>query len=212
MIIIGVLVSLILGISQSAVAYEITSDNWYSLPGDELYPTRQEIQELRESIKGDVYDQESTFNQRLSRPPPWQDGCYGGAARPAVVVRVTGATDVSLAIAFARRHRLRITAYSTGHEFKCRSNVENGMLIDCSDMQSIDVDIEKGIVTVGTGNAMRDVLRAVNRQTNGQFTVISGYCGGVGPYGFSSGGGNDFNCETLNQFMFSAKLKQIIFL
>ena len=85
--------------------------------------------------------------------------------------------------------RNRMTVYSTGHDFKMRSVVENGLVLDFSSMLSIDVDERREIVTVGTGNKFGDILQEVNSRTEGRYTVASGYVRDVGPYGFSTAGG-----------------------
>lgn len=118
-----------------------------------------------------------------------RDGNYGGAPRAAVVVKASGYADVALALAFVKRHRLRMTVYSTGHDFKMRSVLENGLVLDFSNMLSIEVNEDREIATVGTGARFGDILQEVNSKTEGRYTVASGYVRDVGPYGFSTAGG-----------------------
>ena len=95
--------------------------------------------------------------------------------RPAIVIKPTGAADISLSLAFAKQHRLLIAVRSTGHDYKSRSSVENGLLFDMSDFVSIDVNEINRTVTVGTGNTFGDILQAVNRRTSGRYTINTGF-------------------------------------
>ena len=81
----------------------VTERNWYSLPGDVRFPTKEAIDALRSSVQGLVFD----ARDLESRPKPYWDGNYGQAPRAAVVVRPYGYADVALALTFVRRHRLR---------------------------------------------------------------------------------------------------------
>lgn len=117
-------------------------------------------------------------------------GIYGDEAyRAAVVVTVRGEADVAVALAFARRHRLRVAIFSTGHDYKARSLVENGLLLDMSQMLGMEVDEEQTYIATGTAVAGKDILREVNRETWGEKTTITGYYPGVAMCGFAGIGG-----------------------
>lgn len=45
----------------------VTVDDWYSLPGDDRFPTVQAIEALRSSIQGEVFDSRDPE----SRPKPY---------------------------------------------------------------------------------------------------------------------------------------------
>ena len=160
----------------------------WSLPGDTSWPSTEELEVLRENIDGSVYDARSVPSF-ASRPPPYWWGNIGSIPRPAVVVEVENEPDVAAALAFAKRAKLRIAVYSTGHDFQLRSVVENGMLINMRRMNTIQVREDLGYVAVGTGAVYSDILKAVYNATDARFTVPSGYHESVGPYGFTTGGG-----------------------
>ena len=65
--------------------------------------------------------------------------------------------------------------HSVGHDYKSRGLVDNGILIDCSSMNGIEVDEANRMVHVGTGATYKDILGAINRETYGRYTAISGY-------------------------------------
>ena len=60
--------------------------------------------------------------------------------RPALIVRPTTAADVAASIGFAREHGLPIAVRGGGHNVAGLATVDDGLVIDLSLMQSIDVD------------------------------------------------------------------------
>ena len=71
--------------------------------------------------------------------------------RPAAIVRIVSDVDAAAAIAFARRHELPLAIRSGGHSAPGHGCCDDGIVIDCRDMQAADVDPAAGTVRVGSG-------------------------------------------------------------
>lgn len=71
--------------------------------------------------------------------------------RPAAIVRIVSDADAAAAIAFARRHELPLAIRSGGHSAPGHGCCDDGIVIDCRDMQAADVDPAAGTVRVGSG-------------------------------------------------------------
>ena len=66
-------------------------------------------------MQGYVYDARDPEASSPRRPMPFTFGAYGrDGARAALVVQPSGASDVVVLFAFAKRHHLRISVFSTG--------------------------------------------------------------------------------------------------
>jgi FAD/FMN-containing dehydrogenase len=71
--------------------------------------------------------------------------------RPDFVALCTSAEDVKAAIDFARTNGLGLSVKGGGHSYAALSVADGGLLIDLSQMKSVDVDIEERTVSVGPG-------------------------------------------------------------
>src|SRR5690606_22798173 len=93
------------------------------------------IEQLEERVRGQIlcpgqpgYDDARTiWNAMIDR-------------RPALIVRCAGASDVIAAVQFAREHELRISVRGGGHNVAGSSLIDDGLMIDLSQMKSIRVD------------------------------------------------------------------------
>jgi FAD/FMN-containing dehydrogenase len=140
------------------------------------------IQELRESVRGDVVT-------------PADDG-YAEACRvwngahdshyPALVVRCAGAADVISAVGFARSTGLTIAVRGGGHSVAGFSTVDDGIVIDLSPMRGVRVDPVARRATVGGGAVWADVDHET--QAHGLATT-GGLVSTTGVAGFTLGGG-----------------------
>lgn len=108
------------------------------------------------------------------------------ATNPLAIVEATGAADVSEAIRFARRFRLRFRSRSGGHSYVGASTVDNGLILDVRRMQSVTYDGGSGVATVGAG-ARSHRIHAV-LAGNGR-SIPTGTCPTVAAAGLTLGGG-----------------------
>jgi FAD/FMN-containing dehydrogenase len=60
--------------------------------------------------------------------------------RPALIVRCAGVADVRRAVAFARDHDLLLAVRGGGHNIAGSAVCDDGLVIDCSAMQSVRID------------------------------------------------------------------------
>jgi FAD/FMN-containing dehydrogenase len=139
------------------------------------------IPELRAALKGRViapddagYDEARTvFLGGIDR-------------RPAVIVRVADATDVSHVVSLARETGLELAVRSGGHSSAGHSVSEGGIVLDLSEMRALDIDVERCSAWAETG------------LTSGEYTTLAGAhglatgfgdTGSVGIGGITLGGG-----------------------
>ena len=71
--------------------------------------------------------------------------------RPALIVRPATATDVAASIGFAHDRELPIAVRGGGHNVAGLASVDEGLVIDLSSMQRIEVDAAKRTARVGGG-------------------------------------------------------------
>ena len=106
--------------------------------------------------------------------------------RPALIVRCAGAADVALAVDFARSQSLPIAVRGGGHSIAGFSGVDDGVVIDLSDMRAVTVDPVHRRVRVQGGATWADVDHET--QAYG-LAVTGGLVSSTGVGGFTLGGG-----------------------
>jgi FAD/FMN-containing dehydrogenase len=139
------------------------------------------VQELREAIRGDVVTaRDAEYDEARS--------VWNGAhdAHPAVIVRCTGVADVSAAVGFARSNDLEIAVRGGGHSIAGFSTVDDGIVIDLSQMNEVRVDPAARRAYVGGGAVWGDVDHET--QAHGLATT-GGLVSTTGVAGFTLGGG-----------------------
>ena len=113
------------------------------------------VSDLRAAVAGDVitpgdedyHDARALWNGRIDR-------------YPAAIVRVVSADDVAAAIRFARENDRGIAVRGGGHHVTGSAVVDDGVVIDCSDLTEVELDVEARAVRVGAGCRVSDVLSA----------------------------------------------------
>jgi len=113
------------------------------------------VSDLRVAVAGDVitpgdedyHDARALWNGRIDR-------------FPAAIVRVISTDDVAAAIRFARENDRGIAVRGGGHHVTGSAVVDDGVVIDCSDLTEVDLDVEARTVRVGAGCRVSDVLSA----------------------------------------------------
>jgi FAD/FMN-containing dehydrogenase len=139
------------------------------------------IKEFRGSLQGGVikpgdsnYDESrKIWNAMIDR-------------KPALIVQVADADDVSAAIKFARTNKLDITIRGAGHNIAGNSISDGGLVIDFSAMKKTRVDVGKKIAFVEPGATLKDFDAEV--QKHGLATPV-GINSTTGIAGLTLGGG-----------------------
>jgi FAD/FMN-containing dehydrogenase len=107
--------------------------------------------------------------------------------RPAAIVRIASDADAAAAIAFARQHDLPLAVRSGGHSAPGHGCCDDGIVIDCRDLQTADVDPAAGTVRVGSGLTWKQ-FDAVT-QAHG-LAVTGGRVSSTGVTGLTIGSGS----------------------
>lgn len=81
-------------------------------------------------------------------------------AYPALLVRVTSAGDIAAALDFARSRGLPVAVRGGGHNVAGNGTVPDGVVIDLSLLNTVQVLADEAIVRVGGGATLGDVDRA----------------------------------------------------
>ena len=106
--------------------------------------------------------------------------------RPALIARCTGASDVSAAVAFARRTGLPLAVKGGGHSFPGQSVCDDGIVVDLGEMKGIVVDPQARTATAEAGVLLGELDRET--QAHG-LAVPAGIVTHTGLAGLTLGGG-----------------------
>ena len=120
---------------------------------------------------------------------------------PTVIVFARATSDVVNALVWARQHDVSVRVRSGRHCLEGWSNVDGGIVIDVSEMNSATVDLASGTATVGAG---LNQLEAVTALGQAGLAAPTGTEGSVGLVGATLGGG--FGLLTRNFGMASDNL------
>ncbi|MFE2848266.1 FAD-binding oxidoreductase [Streptomyces scopuliridis] len=108
---------------------------------------------------------------------------------PLVIVYAQETQDVVNALTWARQHDVALRVRSGGHSLEGWSNVDNGIVIDVSELKSAHIDTAARTATVGAG---LNQLEAVTTLAKKNLAVTTGTEGSVGLSGATLGGGFGF--------------------
>ncbi|KAA1469078.1 FAD-binding domain-containing protein [Dentipellis sp. KUC8613] len=143
---------------------------------------------FKQAFKGDLLTPEHPeYEKSLER---W---AANSQRRAAVVAFVKDADDISLALKYAREHKLPIAVKGGGHNPAGSSSVEGGLVIDLSKYRNgARIDAEKKLAYIGGGALWETVDKAaiVHGLATAGGTVNHTGVGGLtlgGGYGFLSG-------------------------
>src|SRR5688500_13759823 len=106
--------------------------------------------------------------------------------RPAVIARCHGAADVAAAFAFADANGLEVAVRGGGHNPAGHCVLDDGLVIDLSQMRTVEVDAEARIARAAGGSTWLDFDTAT--QAFGLVTP-GGIVGSTGVCGLTLGGG-----------------------
>jgi FAD/FMN-containing dehydrogenase len=138
------------------------------------------VSDLRAAVTGTVvtpedegyHDARALWNGRIDR-------------YPAVVVQVASTTDVAATIRFAREQDRPIAVRGGGHHVTGSALVDDGIVVDCSGLTSVDLDVDARTVRVGAGCRVSDVLSVT--QPHG-LAIVCGSAAHNGVAGSTLGG------------------------
>ncbi|KAK5996080.1 FAD-linked oxidoreductase subF-like protein [Cladobotryum mycophilum] len=110
-------------------------------------------------------------------------------SRPGCVVKPKEASHVKAVIEEARSHS--ITIKNGGHSYAGFSTADEGLLLDLSSMNGVELDMSDNAVTIEGGALWGHVYKAlVNLRSNAEgYMINGGRCPTVGVSGFILGGG-----------------------
>ena len=114
--------------------------------------------------------------------------CYNAFVdrRPSVIARCRGTADVATAFDFARANELQVAVRGGGHNPAGHCVLDDGLVIDLSEMRAVEVDADAGIARSEGGATWLDfdsAAQAVGLATPG------GVVGSTGVAGLTLGGG-----------------------
>jgi FAD/FMN-containing dehydrogenase len=105
---------------------------------------------------------------------------------PALIVQAANATDVIAAVYYARTNGLELAVRSGGHNVAGLGSVDNGLVIDMTRIDGVEVDPRKQTVRVGGGAHWGQVDAATHRVG---MATPSGMISTTGVAGLTLGGG-----------------------
>jgi FAD/FMN-containing dehydrogenase len=111
------------------------------------------------------------------------------ARYPLVIVFAQETRDVVNALRWAREHDVALRVRSGRHSLEGWSSVDNGIVIDVSELKSVHVDTASHTVTVGAGLSQLEAVTTLAKQ---DLAVTTGTEGTVGLSGATLGGGFGF--------------------
>jgi FAD/FMN-containing dehydrogenase len=106
--------------------------------------------------------------------------------RPAAIAYCTDEADVSAAVRYGVDNGLRIAVRGGGHNGGGLGSVDDGLVIDLSQLSEIGVDQAASMVRVGGGALLNDLMEATHQHG---LTVPVGIIGTTGVGGLTLGGG-----------------------
>ncbi len=139
------------------------------------------ISELRNRVGGRVVTPNDTDYDELR-----QVVSGGTDGRPAAIVRVRDATDVSRTVLIAAESSVPLAVRSGGHSGAGHGTVDDGIVIDVRDMKALEIDPARRTAWVGSGATALEVTSAAAEHG---LAIGFGDTGSVGVGGLTVGGG-----------------------
>lgn len=142
------------------------------------------IRGARNQHSGDIYDltgleQTISFSKPTALPLSRRSGIQKIELsfsillyrEPGLVVLVQSTDDVRKSVMFAREHNLRVTIFSSGHDFIGRSTRDGTLQMNLSNMKNVTIDLSSplntaGIITVESGAQWVEVYKKVRQKRN----------------------------------------------
>jgi hypothetical protein len=144
-------------------------------------------------LGADLDDLARKFNGRLLRPgSPLYDearGVWNKAydRHPLAMARCADLDDVRRCVALARRRELAVAIRGGGHSYAGFGVADDALQIDLAAFNSVKVDAQRRVASVGGGTRIRELLTAT---LAAGLTTPMGACGDVGVAGLALAGGD----------------------
>ncbi len=113
---------------------------------------------------------------------------------PLLIIFAQENQDIINAIKWARDHQIPFRLRSGRHNYEGLSSMNNGLIIDVSEMKRIQIDKTHKTVTVETGITDIELAEALSQH---HLVVPNGLCFTTGIAGFTLGGGQSAFCRQL---------------
>ncbi len=142
---------------------------------------RTSLDELTSGFAGEIVRPgDATYDERRA--------IWNGSIdrRPAAIARCTNASDVAMALQFARQHGLEIAVRGGGHSFPGHSVCADGLVVDLSAMKAMNVDPDARTAKVEPGVLIGE-LDAVTQPYG--LALPAGIVSHTGVAGLTLGGG-----------------------
>ena len=139
------------------------------------------IKELKNRVKGDIIlPQDHNYDEARK--------IYNGMIdkRPEIIFKCKDADDVIQAVNFGRENNLEVSIRSGGHNGAGLALVNDGLVIDLSEMKHIHIDPKKKTAVVQPGNTLGDLDKATHEHG---LALPVGINGTTGVAGLTLGGG-----------------------
>ncbi len=136
---------------------------------------------LKSQVKGEVIlPEDSSYNEARNIYNAMID------KKPAAILKCKDADDVVQGVNFARANNLEVSIKSGGHNGAGLALVNNGLVIDLSEMNEIQINPEKRTAKIQPGNTLKEVDKATHEYG---LALPSGIIGTTGMGGLTLGGG-----------------------
>ncbi|MFI0264766.1 FAD-binding oxidoreductase [Streptomyces sp. NPDC017056] len=146
-----------------------------------------EIEQLRTVIRGNVFAPEDAGY--ASAKLVW-NGYFN--RHPGLIVRCAGAADVVSAVQFATQHDVPIAVRSGGHSYPGHSSIDDGLVIDLSQMKGIRIDPQRRVAIAEPGLVLAELDDEAYRFG---LSVTGGQVSHTGIAGLTVGGGVGWLCR-----------------
>lgn len=106
---------------------------------------------------------------------------------PGAIVMAESPADVQAAMQYAYGRKLAVSVKSTGSCYNGNCLEEGSFHVDLSRMKTIQVDKDNMVLLAQPGTNFAEIYKLVDKH---DVVVVGGMCNGVGPVGYSLGGGH----------------------
>lgn len=136
---------------------------------------------LKNQVKGEVIlPEDSNYDEARSIYNAMID------KKPAAILKCKTADDVAQGVKFARENNLEVSIKSGRHNGAGLALVNDGLVIDLSEMNDIQIDLEKQTAKIQPGSTLKEVDKATHEFG---LALPSGIIGTTGIGGLTLGGG-----------------------